>query len=60
MAPQARQLTSWLLAAAGIVMLLTYLCALWLMPAGQRALRDIHSLMRRADLANRDELALNE
>jgi benzoylsuccinyl-CoA thiolase BbsB subunit len=29
------------LAAAGIVMLLTYLCALWLMPAGQRALRPL-------------------
>ena len=31
-----RQLAMPVLAAAGIVMLLTYLCALWLMPAGQR------------------------
>lgn len=35
-----RQLAMPVLAAAGIVMVLTYACALWLMPAGQRVLRD--------------------
>lgn len=45
-----RQLCVPVLAAAGIVMLLTYACALWLMPAGQRALRD-KVLDIRADMA---------
>lgn len=45
-----RQLAMPVLAAAGIVMLLTYLCALWLMPAGQRALRD-KVMDIRADMA---------
>lgn len=45
-----RQLAAPVLAAAAIVMLLTYACALWLMPAGQRILRD--KLMDiRADVA---------
>jgi len=35
-----RQLAMPVLGAAAIVMALTYLCLLWLMPAGQRALRD--------------------
>ncbi|HWU54857.1 MAG TPA: LptF/LptG family permease [Rhizomicrobium sp.] len=35
-----RQLAMPVLAAAAIVMALTYACLLWLMPAGQRALRD--------------------
>jgi len=35
-----RQLAVPVLAAAGIVMVLTWICALWLMPLGQRALRD--------------------
>jgi lipopolysaccharide export system permease protein len=35
-----RQLAAPVLAAAAIVMALTYACLLWLMPAGQRALRD--------------------
>lgn len=45
-----RQLAMPVLAAAAIVMALTYLCALWLMPAGQRALRD-KVLDIRADMA---------
>lgn len=45
-----RQLAMPVLAAAAIVMALTYLCALWLMPAGQRALRD-KLLDIRADMA---------
>jgi len=45
-----RQLAMPVLAAAGIVMALTYLCALWLMPAGQRALRD-KVMDIRADMA---------
>jgi lipopolysaccharide export system permease protein len=45
-----RQLAMPVLAAAAIVMAFTYLCALWLMPAGQRALRD-KVLDIRADLA---------
>ncbi len=45
-----RQLAVPVLAAAAIVMALTYLCALWLMPAGQRALRD-KVLDIRADMA---------
>jgi len=45
-----RQLCVPVLAAAGIVMVLTYACALWLMPAGQRALRD-KVLDIRADMA---------
>ncbi|MES2471406.1 MAG: LptF/LptG family permease [Pseudomonadota bacterium] len=45
-----RQLAMPVLAAAGIVMLLTCLCALWLMPAGQRALRD-KVMDIRADMA---------
>ena len=45
-----RQLAMPVLAAAAIVMLVTYACALWLMPAGQRILRD--KLMDiRADVA---------
>jgi lipopolysaccharide export system permease protein len=45
-----RQLAMPVLAAAAIVMVLTYACALWLMPAGQRILRD--KLMDiRADVA---------
>ncbi len=45
-----RQLAVPVLAAAAIVMVLTYACALWLMPAGQRILRD--KLMDiRADVA---------
>jgi lipopolysaccharide export system permease protein len=35
-----RQLAMPVLGAAAIVMVLTYACLLWLMPAGQRALRD--------------------
>lgn len=35
-----RQLTRPVLAAAGLVMLVTWACALWLMPLGQRELRD--------------------
>jgi lipopolysaccharide export system permease protein len=35
-----RQLAMPVLAAGAIVMMITYLCALWLMPAGQRALGD--------------------
>jgi lipopolysaccharide export system permease protein len=35
-----RQLAMPVLGAAAIVMALTYICLLWLMPAGQRALRD--------------------
>lgn len=45
-----RQLAMPVLGAAAIVMALTYLCALWLMPAGQRALRD-KVLDIRADMA---------
>jgi len=45
-----RQLAMPVLAAAGLVMALTYLCAIWLMPAGQRALRD-KVLDIRADMA---------
>jgi lipopolysaccharide export system permease protein len=45
-----RQLAMPVLAAAAIVMAFTYLCALWLMPAGQRALRD-KVLDIRADMA---------
>jgi len=45
-----RQVLVPLLLAAGIVMALTYACALWLMPAGQRALRD-KVLDIRADMA---------
>jgi lipopolysaccharide export system permease protein len=45
-----RQLCVPVLAAAGIVMMLTYACALWLAPAGQRALRD-KVLDIRADMA---------
>ncbi len=45
-----RQLAMPVLAAAAIVMALTYLCAIWLMPAGQRALRD-KVLDIRADMA---------
>lgn len=45
-----RQLAMPVLAAAAIVMAMTYLCALWLMPAGQRALRD-KLLDIRADMA---------
>ena len=45
-----RQLAMPVLGAAAIVMTLTYLCAIWLMPAGQRALRD-KVLDIRADMA---------
>jgi lipopolysaccharide export system permease protein len=45
-----RQLATPVLAAAAIVMALTYACLLWLMPAGQRALRD-KVLDIRADMA---------
>jgi lipopolysaccharide export system permease protein len=45
-----RQLAAPVLAAAAIVMVLTYACALWLMPAGQRVLRD-KLLDIRADVA---------
>jgi len=45
-----RQLCVPVLTAAGVVMVLTYACALWLMPAGQRALRD-KVLDIRADMA---------
>lgn len=45
-----RQLAMPVLAAAGIVMAVTYLCALWLMPAGQRALGD-KVMDIRADMA---------
>ncbi len=45
-----RQLAMPVLAAAAIMMAFTYLCALWLMPAGQRALRD-KVLDIRADMA---------
>jgi lipopolysaccharide export system permease protein len=45
-----RQLAMPVLGAAAIVMALTYLCAIWLMPAGQRALRD-KVLDIRADMA---------
>jgi lipopolysaccharide export system permease protein len=45
-----RQLCVPVLAAAGVVMVLTYACALWLAPAGQRALRD-KVLDIRADMA---------
>lgn len=45
-----RQLCIPVLAAAGIVMVLTYACALWLAPAGQRALSD-KLLDIRADMA---------
>lgn len=45
-----RQILVPLMLAAGIVMALTYACALWLMPAGQRALRD-KVLDIRADMA---------
>ena len=45
-----RQLAMPVLAAAAIVMALTYLCALWLMPAGQRTLRD-KVMDIRADMA---------
>jgi lipopolysaccharide export system permease protein len=45
-----RQLAMPVLAAAAIVMMLTYVCALWLMPAGQRTLRD-KVLDIRADVA---------
>jgi lipopolysaccharide export system permease protein len=45
-----RQLAMPVLGAAAVVMMLTYACALWLMPAGQRVLRD--KLMDiRADVA---------
>src|SRR5688572_2482173 len=45
-----RQLAMPVLGAAAMVMALTYLCAIWLMPAGQRALRD-KVLDIRADMA---------
>ncbi len=45
-----RQLCVPVLAAAAIVMVVTYACALWLAPAGQRALRD-KVLDIRADMA---------
>lgn len=45
-----RQLATPVLTAAAIVMALTYACLLWLMPAGQRALRD-KVLDIRADMA---------
>lgn len=45
-----RQLCVPVLTAAAIVMVLAYACALWLMPAGQRALRD-KVLDIRADMA---------